>query len=99
MADDTSALRELMEVKFKHLEERIDHLKHAIEKMAESSVKAYQFESTTRKVDELQQMTKTLDDRMDDAEGYIRIYRYVGMLLVSVILAIVIAWLKGVLGV
>jgi chaperonin cofactor prefoldin len=99
MADDTSALRELMEVKFKHLEKRIDDLRQAIEKMAETSIKTYQFESTVRKVDELRQMTKTLDDRIDDAESYIKIYRYVGMLLVSVVLAIVIAWLKGVLGV
>lgn len=99
MTDDASALHELMEVKFKHLEKRIDDLKQAIEKMAEGSVKAYQFESTVRKVDELRQMAKTLDDRVDSVEGYVTVYRYVGMLLVSVILAIVIAWLKGILGV
>jgi len=92
------SLRDLMETKFNHLDTRIQELKSAIEKLAEGTVTAERFESTYHKVSKLEQAVDDLDNRLDKAEGYIGIWRYLGAAAVTVIVTILIAWLSGRLG-
>lgn len=100
------SLREYLEEKFKHQDGRIDgtnrrldQLTDAIVKLTESTVTLKKFESTYHRVGELQQMLHDVDNRVDKVEGYIGTWRYIGAAVVTVIVAIVIAWLKGALGV
>lgn len=98
-------LKEFLEEKFKHQDGRIDgtnrrldQLAMAIEKLAENMVSVNRFESTYHRVGELQQAIRDLDERMDKAEGYIGVWRYIGAGVMTVVMAILIAWLSGTLG-
>lgn len=98
-------LKEFLEEKFRHQESRLeatnrrlDQLTMAIEKLAETTVSIKKFESTCHRVGELQQAIRDMDQRLDKAENYIGIWRYLGAGAVTVILAILIAWLKVSLG-
>lgn len=93
------SLRDLMEEKFQALDMRLSELKRAIERLAENTVSVERFESAYHKVGRLEKAVEDLDDRIAKAEGYIGIWRYIGAGLMTVILAILIAWLSGTLGV
>lgn len=96
---EVSALRELMEVKFAHLEQQIQQLRQAVERLAEGTVRAERFESALLKIRELERMIGSLDDRLNRAETNIQAYRYIGGLIVGVMVALVVAWLKDQLGI
>jgi hypothetical protein len=93
------SLRDLMEEKFQALDIRLSELKRAIERLAENTVSVERFESTYHKVGRLERAVEDLDERISKTEGYIGIWRYIGAGIMTVILAILIAWLSGTLGV
>jgi len=88
-------LKELMEEKFRALDARLYELKLAVDRLAENTVAVDRFESTTHKVVQLQQMTNDIDDRLVRVEGYIGVWRYIGAGLMTIVLALLIAWLSG----
>ncbi len=101
MADDIG-LRELMQIKFAHMETRFDDMKRTFEKAMEVTARADRVESVMLKVRELQVTFKHTDTRLDDierrqneAEGQNKIYRYIGGLVITIVMALVIAWLGG----
>lgn len=106
MTDDTLALRELMEAKFAHMETRFDDLKDTFEKFTKVAVRSDRFESAMLKIRDLHALTKQTDKRInglekrqDKTEGQAKVFKYIGGLVVFVVIAIIIAWLKGVLGI
>ena len=88
-------LKELMEEKFRALDARIYELKLSIDRLAQNTVAIDRFESQYRKVGELHEAIKNLDTRLDKAESYIGIWRYIGAGIVTIILALIIAYLSG----
>ena len=92
------SLRELMEEKFKSLERRVAELTRAIETLAAATVSKERFDSTYNRVIKLEQALSDMDNRLDKAESYIGIWRYLGAAIVTVITALVIAWLAGRMG-
>jgi vacuolar-type H+-ATPase subunit D/Vma8 len=92
-------LRELIEVRLNSIDSRISDLKSAIEKLTEGAVQEERFKSTTHKVEKLQEMVNQLDNRVDETEGQIRIYKYIGSVVVGIVAIIAAAWIKSLLGV
>jgi methyltransferase-like protein len=99
-------LKEFLEEKFKHQDQRIDgtnrrldHLTLVIEKLTETTVTIKKFDSAYHQISELRKNLDTTDNRITVLEGFINIWRYIGAALTTILLAIIIAWLSGRLGV
>lgn len=99
MSGDDAGLRELMQTKFAHMEARLDDLKRTFEKAMEATARADRLESAMLKIHDLQATTRRLDSRLDETEGQVKIYKYIGGLVAIIVVAIAIAWLQGMLGI
>jgi sugar-specific transcriptional regulator TrmB len=91
-------LRELIEERLNSIDYRIGELKSAIEKLTAGAVQEERFKSTVHKVEKLQDLVAQLDDRVDEAESQIRIYKYIGSVVVGIVAVVVAALVKSWLG-
>lgn len=107
---DEVTLREFMEERMRALEvlftRELSNLSSAVEKLADDMVTGLQFEQLARDVAELTKQGEEqqghivgLERRTVRVEGFQRVVRYVGGITVAVLVALVVAWLKGLLGV
>lgn len=89
MPSEEVTLKELVNLRFQVLEEKVDDLRKFIEK---------QMEAQSAKVRELESRIGRLEDWKLATGSQLRVYRYMGGLVVAVVVALVIAWARQRLG-
>lgn len=94
MANDVT-LKELMEDKFQRLDKQLLEIKQALNHLSQNMVHKDRFESKMHSVKELRAQVAQQDERIDDVEHFQSVLKYVGGVLVSIGVALVIAKLSG----
>ena len=101
MSNDVS-LRDFVERRFEEVERQLGEIKDALNSLSSNMVRTDRFESKVHDIEELQAAMKEQDTRDDGqdkriagVEGFQTILKYVGGLIVLIIVAVVTTWATG----
>lgn len=96
MADDIS-LQQFMELRFSNLEKELLQLYKMLDRLSEDAITRDRFDQLALHVAELNRSVELIADRLMIIENMVKIYRYVGGLIIVVVMALFIAWLRNML--
>ncbi len=98
MPPDEVTLREFIEQRFDFFERRIEVLGEAVERLTVEMVTRERLDELADDMAKHYERAEELEERLVGVEGFARVARYVGALVVTIVMAIGIDWLKGELG-
>jgi len=88
-------LRDFVESRFQVVEDQLGEIKDALNHLSSNMVRKDRFDSKMHSVKELRAMVDTQDERIIRVEHFQSVLKYVGGLLVLVIVAIITTKLTG----
>ena len=88
-------LRDFVEGRFQVVENQLGEIKDALNFLSSNMVRKDRFESKMHTVKELRAMVDSQDERIDGVEHFQSVLKYVGGLVVTILVAVVIAWVTG----
>jgi len=88
-------LREFVESRFQVVEDQLGEIKDALNSLSSNMVRKDRFDSKMHSVKELEAMVDGQDKRIIRVEHFQSVLKYVGGLAVMVLIAVVTAWLTG----
>jgi len=99
MPDEIISLRDFMDLRFLNIEREIANFQSAIERIALEMITRQQFERVTGEVDILRGALGVLEKRELRHDADMRIIKWLGSTVMIVVLALVVAYFRSVLGV
>lgn len=97
MAADDISLQQFMELRFSNLEKELLQLHKMLDRLSEDAVTRDRFDQLALHVAELNRSVELIADRLMVIENMVKIYRYVGGLIIVVVMVLFIAWLRNML--
>lgn len=89
------SLEKFIETRFSDVDKQLADIKSALNYLSQNMVSSDRFESKMHSVKELRAMVDGQDTRIDKVEHFQSVIKYVGGLIVTVLVAIIIAWATG----
>lgn len=87
-----------IETQFEWVKAELTRLRQAVERLAETAITEKHFDRVVARVDALEDDSNILTRRVDDVENDVSLVKRVGAYTLSIIGALVVAWLVQVLG-
>jgi hypothetical protein len=89
------SLEKLMEVRFSELDKQLADIKSALNHLSQNMVSSARFESKVHSIKELQAIVDDQQEHISRIEHFQSAIKYIGGLLITLLMAIVIAWAAG----
>lgn len=101
-ADDVAALEvridglhELMTTKFNHIQERLQDVKAALEKLSLSAITEQAYQEQIRRMEQIARRQDEQEKRLDRIEAPMRIIKIIGGIVGTIIIAVLVALATG----
>lgn len=88
-------LHDLMETKFNHIQERLQDVKSALEKLSLSAITEQAYQEQIRRMEGIARRQDEQEKRLDRLEGPMRIIKIVGTVVGAIIVAVLVALATG----